>query len=88
MGLTIHAPGDGPPWPTKTLLALTCDNCAAFAVFDHADGFIAQYRQAIAAGWKDTHSCSPGSARTFLGPCCSGKIQSQHAAESPQRSFL
>ena len=59
-------------------LTLTCDGDHGLlppdsATFKHADGYIGEYWAAMAAGWKDTHTKSPGSRRVFYGPCCSGK---------------
>lgn len=58
-------------------LTLTCDGDHGMfpivATFKHADGFMVEYRQAMAAGWKDTFTPSPGMTRVFYGPCCSGK---------------
>jgi hypothetical protein len=59
-------------------LTLTCDgqhgdDVPPSATFKHPDGYIGEYREAMAAGWKDTFTPSPGSRRVFFGPCCSGK---------------
>jgi hypothetical protein len=55
-------------------LVLTCDGYGCSnrvpQVFEHAHGYIPQYRAAMAAGWKDAFR---NGRRIFLGPCCSGK---------------
>jgi len=69
MGLEIRQADNG-----QTELVLTCDGYGcrdrAPQVFAHDRGYIAQYRMAMVAGWKDAFR---NGRRVFLGPCCSGK---------------
>jgi hypothetical protein len=76
--MTADAPLIDPPYPRSTMLILTCDGgeCGLFptsAEFVHPQGYIAQYRAAMNAGWKDTQGPQ---GRIFLCPACSGKVRS------------
>jgi hypothetical protein len=61
--------------PRATRLMLSCDGDHGLfpveASFEHADGYVGQYRLAMHAGWKDTVR---DGVRVFFGPCCSGKL--------------
>ena len=62
------------PFPRQGRLILTCDGDHGLfphsQSFEHRDGFMGEYRAAMAAGWKDTFWRGE---RVFFGPCCSGK---------------
>lgn len=75
--ITIIAIDETAPIPRAGRLTLTCDDpepamfkCVASQSFEHPEGFVAQYRMAMRAGWKDTHAFG---RRVFLCPGCSGK---------------
>lgn len=75
MGLMIEA-DESTPYPYATTLTLTCDGdqhglFGLTGTFQHAEGFMAEYRLAMNAGWKDTQGPQ---GRIFLCPACSGKI--------------
>lgn len=81
MGIEISIfEGKVPLFPRDIELTLVCDGCITagslfgfgHAIFTNREaGFIGCYRDAMRAGWKESHVTSE---RRFLGPCCSGKI--------------
>jgi hypothetical protein len=74
MGLRFAAIDASAPSPRPGRLTLTCDSHAEgegmVQSFEHPGGYLAMYRAALAAGWKETFR---NGERLFLGPCCSGK---------------
>lgn len=73
--------GKFPRFPHDIKMTLICDGEVHtqgdllargpdYQEFRSDDDFMGCYRDAMRAGWKDTHR---GGRRVFLGPCCSGK---------------
>ena len=80
MGLSLDCYGAG-PFPRPVTLTLVCDgDHGLFAAldpilserqsFNHPDGFIGSYGEAMRVGWKESRR---DGARIFLCPNCSGK---------------
>jgi len=76
MGLGIIVLGG--PIPHATRLTLVCDSEHVWPPtckeFEHPDGYVGQYKAAMATGWK---ASVLNGARVFYGPCCSGKITAE-----------
>jgi hypothetical protein len=79
MGLQITGDDHG-LYPRASRLILACDGagCSNGAVFADGEGFIAQYRAAMAAGWLERRGKGE---RQFLCPACSGKRSCQDQIE-------
>jgi hypothetical protein len=82
MGLQITGDEHG-PYPRASRLILTCDaiGCSNGAVFADGQGFIAQRRAAVTAGWLERRG---EAERQFLCPAYSGKRSQQDQIGQPE----